>query len=77
MNLLLRTSLFGLSLRIWPPVNSGFDDLVVALKLVLELVFELAHLAGLLVHVHGVWPDAAFKRASQFLLVCSSLRHIV
>ena len=47
-------ALLCLTLLVRPPVHAGLEDLILTLKLVLELVLELAHFAHrILVDVHG------------------------
>lgn len=56
--------LLGFSLSIWSAIDTGLEDLVLALELVLELVLEFAHaFVGLVVNVHGVWAVATLQGA--------------
>jgi len=72
-----RTCFLGLPLGVWSPIDAGFEDLVFALKLVLEFILELAHIVRLVVDVHRVRAIAALERASQLLVVCASFRHFL
>lgn len=56
--------LLGFSLGIWPSIDTGLEDLVLALELVLKLVLKLAHaIVSLVVNVHGIWAVATLQGA--------------
>jgi len=71
------TRFLGLALGVWSAIDTSLDDLVFALELVLEFVLKLAHIVGLLVDVHRVWPATALERARQRLFICASFGHFV
>ncbi|MBE3048618.1 hypothetical protein IMZ48_40180 [Candidatus Bathyarchaeota archaeon] len=69
------TFLLGLPLGVGPPVNARLENLLLALKLVLELVGELAHLLlAVVVDVHRIGPVAALERR-LVPLVAAAFRH--
>jgi hypothetical protein len=68
--------LLGFPLSIGPAIDTGLEDLIFALELVLELVLELSHaLVGLVVNVHSVWAVAALQGA--VIVFSCTLRHVI
>jgi hypothetical protein len=65
--------LFSLSFRVWPTINSGFEDLIFTLELVLEFIFKIPHLVGRRICERSF---ASFQSSYPLVFsICPSLRH--